>query len=303
MKLGASVSPANGLKKTMHSLIPSWKKWILTGLEEDCVAFDWTARATVRASASGNIKANLIAKATGVWAGDLGLQALRILSAETGLPLKINSFVKDGETVRSKQKICEWVGPSEAIVGFERTFINLASYFSGIATQTRALVDAVKSSKLKVKPRITGTRKTLPGYRDLVVQSTLIGGAHPHRFNLSGGLLLKENHIAAAGGIAQAIDHARSVIPHLLKIEIEVRNQDELKRAIKAGAEVIMLDNFKPEEIKKAIAHKSKGVIFEVSGGINARNLDRYLIEGIDVISIGSITHSVTGLDLSLLVE
>ena len=286
----------------MNALIPSWKKWLATGIEEDCIAFDWTARATVRASASGHIKAKLIAKATGVWAGDLGIEALRILSMEMGLPLDIKSFVKDGETVRSRQTICEWTGSSEAIVGFERTFINLASYLSGIATQTRKIVDRVKSSKLKNHPRITGTRKTLPGYRDLVVQSTLIGGAHPHRFNLSGGLLLKENHIAAAGGIGKAITHARSVVPHLLKIEIEVRSLDELKSAIKAGAEVIMLDNFAPEDIKKAIPLKPKGTIFEVSGGINLTNLDRYLIEGLDVISVGSITHSVTGLDLSLLV-
>jgi nicotinate-nucleotide pyrophosphorylase (carboxylating) len=286
----------------MNALISSWKKWLITGLEEDCIAFDWTARATVQANASGHVKAKLIAKATGVWAGELGLEALRILSLEMGLPLDIKSFVKDGETVRSRQTICEWTGSSEAIVGFERTFINLASYLSGIATQTRKLVDRVKSSKLKHHPRITGTRKTLPGYRDLVVQSTLIGGAHPHRFNLSGGLLLKENHISAAGGIAKAIDHARSVVPHLLKIEIEVRTLDELKLAIKAGAEVIMLDNFEPEDVKKAVNLKPKGTIFEVSGGINISNLDRYLIEGLDVISVGSITHSVTGLDLSLLV-
>ena len=286
----------------MNALISSWKKWLAIGLEEDCISFDWTGRATVRANASGEIKANLISKANGVWAAELGLDALRILSHEMGLPLSIKSFVKDGENIRSKQKICEWTGSSEAIVAFERTFINLASYVSGIATQTRKLVDQVKSSKLKNQARITGTRKTLPGYRDLSVQATLIGGAHPHRFNLSGGLLIKENHIAAAGGIAQAIAHARSVVPHLLKIEIEVRTIDELKRAIKAGAEVIMLDNFAPEEIKKAIPLKPKGVIFEVSGGINSLNLGRFLIEGLDVISVGSITHSVTALDLSLLV-
>jgi nicotinate-nucleotide pyrophosphorylase (carboxylating) len=244
----------------------------------------------------------LIAKAEGVWAGAIGLEALKILSQERGLPLQIKSFVKDGNLLKPKQKICEWVGTSEAIVGFERTFINLASYLSGIATQTHELVDLTHASTLKTKPRIVGTRKTLPGYRDLAVQSTLIGGAHPHRFNLSGGLLLKENHIASAGSIAKAIAHAREVIPHLLKIEIEVRTLAELKQAIEAQAEVIMLDNFSPADIKIAVKLKPKGTLFEVSGGVNATNLSEYLIEGIDVISVGHITHSVTALDLSLLV-
>jgi len=272
-------------------------------MDEDSVSFDWTARSMANAKPNATITAHLIAKAPGVWAGDAGLKALALLSLERGVPLSIKKFVSDGEEIKPKQKICEWRGTSEAIVSFERTFINLASYLSGIATQTRRLVDHIHASGLKSPPRITGTRKTLPGYRDLVIQSTLIGGAHPHRFNLSGGLLLKENHIAAAGSISKAVEHARSVIPHLLKIEIEVRNLAELKQAIKARAEVIMLDNFTPDEIKKAIKIKPSGTIFEVSGGIHAGNIDSYLIKGVDVISVGHITHSVTALDLSLLVE
>jgi nicotinate-nucleotide pyrophosphorylase (carboxylating) len=272
-------------------------------MEEDSVSFDWTARATANANPKAKVKATLIAKANGIWAGALGLEALKILSHERGLPLEIKNFVKDGQRLKPKDKICEWNGSSEAIVCFERTFINLASYFSGIATQTDRLVTLAKNAGLKKTPRITATRKTLPGYRDLAVQSTLIAGAHPHRFNLSGGLLLKENHIAAAGGIAQAVTHARDVVPHLLKIEIEVRNQNELRQAIKAGAEVIMLDNFSPSEIKKSIALKPELSTYEVSGGINEENISDYLIEGIDVISVGHITHSVTALDLSLLVD
>lgn len=289
----------------MNSLIASWKKWLIIGIEEDGISFDWTARATVTSEKSRQklIRAILVAKAEGIWAGSSGLKALEILSAERGLPLKIKSFVSAGDRVKPKQKICEWQGTSEAIVGFERSFINLASYLSGIATQTRALVDLASKAKMKVTPRIVGTRKTLPGYRDLAVQATLLGGAHPHRFNLSGGLLLKENHIAAAGGIVKAIAHAREVIPHLLKIEIEVRNLSELKQAISAQAEVIMLDNFSPAEIQKAVAIKPSHVIFEVSGGVTLTHLTDYLIEGVDVISVGSITHSVTALDLSLLVQ
>ncbi|MBU6155101.1 MAG: carboxylating nicotinate-nucleotide diphosphorylase [Bdellovibrionales bacterium] len=291
----------------MKSLIQPWKKWILTGIEEDSSSFDWTARATARArgpDADKQIQAALIAKANGIWAAAMGLDALEILSLEHGLPLKIESHSKDGSELSSGQKICTWTGTPEAIVTFERTFINLAAYTSGIATRTREFVKKAQNKGLKNTPRITATRKTLPGYRDLAIQSTLIGGAHPHRFNLSGGLLLKENHIAAAGSIANAVRSARETIPHLLKIEIEVRNLNELSEAICAGAEVIMLDNFSPSQIRDAMRLKptGAGVVFEVSGGIQLHNLDEYLIEGVDVISVGSLTHSVTALDLSLLV-
>lgn len=290
----------------MNALIPVWKKWITLGLEEDSAAFDWTARATARARgvrAREAVMATLVAKATGVWAGSLGLQALELVSREQGLPIAVVPLVQDGETVGPGQKICTWTGTQEAIVTFERTFINLASYLSGIATLTSAFVTRARQAGLKQTIRITPTRKTLPGYRDLAIQSTLIGGAHPHRYNLAGGLLLKENHIAAAGSIALAVKNARETIPHLLKVEIEVRDLQELKEALAAGAEVIMLDNFKPETAREAVALKpASGVVFEISGGVNLSNLDSYLIEGIDVISVGSLTHSVTALDLSLLV-
>lgn len=290
----------------MNALIQTWKKWIALGLEEDSTSFDWTARATARArgkSANTDIEAQLIAKAEGVWAGELGLKALEILGTEMGMRIQIDEFAKNGDRLSPKQKICSWRGSSEAIVTFERTLINLASYTSGIATETAKYVAMAKAKGLKTTPRITPTRKTLPGYRDLAIESTLIGGAHPHRFNLAGGLLLKENHIAAAGSIKAAVAHAREVIPHLLKIEIEVKNLVELKEAILSGAEVIMLDNFSPDLVKEAIRVKPQhGVAFEVSGGITLQTLDTYLLEGVDVISVGSLTHSVKALDLSLLV-
>jgi nicotinate-nucleotide pyrophosphorylase (carboxylating) len=291
----------------VKSLIQPWKKWILCGIEEDSTAFDWTARATARArglDSEKEIEAKLVAKANGIWAAEMGLYALEILSLEHGLLLKIEKFIQDGAQVLPGQKICTWHGTPEAIVTFERTFINLASYTSGIATNTNAFVKRAREKGLKNTPRITATRKTLPGYRDLAIQSTLIGGAHPHRFNLAGGLLLKENHIAAAGSIAKAVKNARDTIPHLLKIEIEVRNLEELREALDSGAEVIMLDNFTPAQAKEAVKLKpgTGEVVFEISGGIQLRNLDEYLIEGVDVISVGSLTHSVTALDLSLLV-
>lgn len=289
----------------MITLVHAWKKFLTLGLEEDAFGFDWTARALRQGSTSQEkiITAKLIAKSNGIWAADAGLKALEILSSEMGMPVTVKSLVQDGRMLEPKNTVCEWTGSSSSILVFERTFINLAAYCGGIATQTHALVQMAKSAGLKKPPRITGTRKTLPGYRELAIQSTLIGGAHPHRFNLSGGLLLKENHITAAGSIDGAVKKAREVAPHLLKIEIEVRNSDELKQAIAAGAEVIMLDNFSPEEVKEAVRIKPPQVQYEVSGGINQSNIGDYLIEGLDVISVGSITHSVKAIDLSLLVE
>jgi nicotinate-nucleotide pyrophosphorylase (carboxylating) len=291
----------------MQALVQEWKKWLITGIEEDSTAFDWTARATARAlgeKASKSIEARLISKSNGVWAAGIGLDALGILSAEHGMALRIEKAVGDGAEVSRGQSICTWHGTPESIVSFERTFINLASYTSGIATTTRAFVRKVHAKGLKHPLRVTATRKTLPGYRDLAIQSTLIGGAHPHRFNLAGGLLLKENHIAAAGSISTAVQNARETIPHLLKVEVEVRNLEELREALDARAEVIMLDNFSPAEVREALKFKPPGgdTVFEISGGINLGNLDDYLIEGVDVISIGSLTHTVTALDLSLLV-
>ena len=289
----------------MITLVHAWKKFLTLGLEEDAFGFDWTARALRQGSASQEktITAKLIAKSNGIWAADAGLKALEILSVEMGMPVTIRSFVRDGQALEPKKTVCEWTGSSSSVLVFERTFINLAAYCGGIATQTHALVQKVKQAGLKNPPRITGTRKTLPGYRELAIQGTLIGGAHPHRFNLSGGLLLKENHIAAAGSIAGAVRNAREIAPHLLKIEIEVRNMDELKQALAAGAEVIMLDNFTPEAVNEAIRIKPAHVQFEISGGINETNIGGYLVEGLDVISVGSITHSVKPIDLSLLVE
>ncbi len=288
----------------MSALIPSWKKWLLTGLEEDGAAFDWTARSLAALRPDHQpTEAKLVAKATGIWAGATGLRALSLLSQELGSPLEIESSLEDGARITPGQTLCTWKGSARSIVIFERSFINLASYTSGIATQTRALVDRVLAASMKHPVRITATRKTLPGYRDLAVEATLIGGAHPHRFNLSGGLLLKENHIAAAGGITAAVKSSRNTIPHLLKVEIEVRNLQELKEAITAGAEVIMLDNFTPDQIRAAVPLKPAGTCFEASGGITLQNLDSYLIEGLDVISVGALTHSVKSLDLSLLMS
>ena len=151
------------------------------------------------------------------------------------------------------QRICEWTGPAHLILALERPFLNLVSYTSGIATATNELVMQVRKACPKRTPRVTSTRKTLPGYRNLAIYGLQAGGGIPHRISLSGGVLIKENHIAAAGSIVKAIEGCRAIAPHGLKIEIEVTSIDEMEQALDSHAEVIMLDNFSVEQVQKAV--------------------------------------------------
>ena len=283
------------------ALVLDWKKHLQEGLIEDGMALDWTGRLRSQASAV------VIAKQEGVWAAEEGVSALRIVTEQMDSALELKAKLKNGDRVKKGQELLTLSGVAQTILGIERPFLNLAGFVCGIATEADRLVTLLKDSPFKNSPpdsapRITPTRKTLPGYRDLSIHAAMIGGAHPHRSSLAGGILIKENHIRSAGGIGSAIQQARANAPHLLKIEIEVTNLEELKEAIDAGAEVIMLDNFSPEQVAIATAQKPKsGVTFEVSGGITSDNICSVAVPGIDVISVGALTHSVRALDLSLL--
>lgn len=277
-----------------------WKELLLRGLSEDRASLDWSAR-SLADQRNKIISATLIAKSEGVWAGESASFALKSLATDLGLPLTVQNHLLNGARFKSRTPLVQIQGPAQAILTLERTWINLVAYASGIATQTRTLVDAVQKCGLSHSPRITGTRKILPGYRELAIESMILGGGLPHRPALDSGILIKENHIASHGSITAAIKSARSTGPHLHKIEIEVRNTQELREAIEAGAEVIMLDNFSTATIHEAIALKPKQVQYEVSGGVNIKNIQQYAIEGIDIISVGSLTHSVVSCDFSLL--
>jgi nicotinate-nucleotide pyrophosphorylase (carboxylating) len=285
------------------------KRILQLGLDDDGWPWDWTALGSVKDS-SKKVRAQVIAKAPGVWAASQFVAAVeslaRDINNEAGLtvPFNAKSLVKDGTSVKPGQRVCEWSGNASLVLALERPFLNLASYVSGIATATNEYVSVVKKACPKKTPRVTCTRKTLPGYRDLAVYGLQAGGGYPHRLGLSSGVLIKENHIAAAGSIAKAIEGCREVVPHGLKIEIEVTSLAELEQALAANAEVILLDNFSVEDVKKALGMlgKTKPTI-EVSGGLNLSNIGRYAIPGVDVLSVGALTHSVKALDLSLLIS
>jgi nicotinate-nucleotide pyrophosphorylase (carboxylating) len=267
-----------------------------------------------RASIEKPVRARIIAKSDGVWAADGLIEALREISADAGMIVQVGSKIANGEKFSQGSELMQWQGPARMVLAAERPFLNLASYSCGIASATRRLIDKVEATWTTLgpttkgfeRPRVTSTRKTLPQYRDIAVHSVISGGGHPHRVSLSGGVLIKENHIAAAGGIAQAIAGARGVAPHGLKIETEVRDLDELKAALKAGAEAVLLDNFEPKQVSEAVAIVAEirsSTLIEVSGGITEENINQFVIPGVRVLSSGSLTHSVKATDLSLLVK
>ena len=273
-----------------------WKPLLERGLADDNWRWDWTTRGTLP---DKPVRAKLIAKGTGVWAAS----GLASAAADHGVTVRM--LVKDGAKLRKGDVVAEWSGSARAVLAVERPFINLAAYAGGIATQTRELVELVARAAKKVKtapPRVTSTRKILPAYRELSLHAVIAGGGFPHRPDLASGVLIKENHIAAAGGIAKAIQGARAVAPHLYKIEIEVRDLSELDQAITAGAEVVMLDNFSPSQAKAALKRAAGRMMIEISGGITRDSIARYVLPGVHVISCGSLTHSVKAIDLSLLI-
>jgi nicotinate-nucleotide pyrophosphorylase (carboxylating) len=290
------------------------KHLIKAGLQDDGWPWDWTTLGSVKDPLK-KVNAQLIAKAPGIWAGSALLHSLNAVAREmaetsTGHFLA-KPQLKDGTSVKPGQRVAEWTGSASILLALERPFLNLAQYASGIATGTHELVSIVKKACPKDTPRVTATRKTLPGYRDLAVYALQCGGGYAHRVSLSGGVLIKENHIAAAGSIAKAVAGAREVAPHGLKIEIEVQDLQELDQALAAHAEIVMLDNFSVEDAKHAVrvideiyAPGSPGrPLIEISGGLTAANIGKYAIRGVDILSVGSLTHSIKALDLSLLVD
>ncbi|MBC7385190.1 MAG: carboxylating nicotinate-nucleotide diphosphorylase [Cryobacterium sp.] len=287
------------------------KDLLLTGLKDDGFGLDWTTLGTSSVKNRQSLTAVISAKACGVFLGETLALAAEAASVEIGLPFKVRALSSDGQAVKPGTKVSEWKGSAAGILALERPYLNLASYLSGIATRTRVLVDTVESEWKRKKhsgiaPRVTSTRKILPHYRDAAISAVMAGGGFAHRVSLSGGVLIKENHIAAAGSIRDAVEGARSVAPHGLKIEVEVRNLSELKQALHCKVEIIMLDNFTPSEVGKAVASIASfdySPLVECSGGISEKTIAAYALPGVHILSIGGLTHSVTALDLSLLVK
>jgi nicotinate-nucleotide pyrophosphorylase (carboxylating) len=242
--------------------------------------------------------ASIIARQAGVIAGlDVAIETFRTLDARVG----VEGLVRDGAAVQIGDVLARLHGPARSLLSAERVALNFLGHLSGIATVTAQCVRAIEGTGV----RILDTRKTTPGLRSLEKAAVRMGGGHNHRFGLSDGVLIKDNHIKAAGGIAQAIMAARRTAQHLLKIEIECETIDEVRQAVEAGADVILLDNMNVETMRSAVqlvrVHAPR-VLLEASGniGTNAARLRAVAETGVNFISLGALTHSAPNFDVSL---
>ena len=239
------------------------------------------------------VQARLIAKEKFLLAGiSIFKQVFRELSSS----VSFEEFFQDGDLVEKDAIICKINGSISVILKAERTALNFLQRMSGIATMTKRFVDEVSHTKV----RILDTRKTAPGMRILDKYAVRVGGGYNHRLGLFDGILIKDNHIAAVGSIKKAIELAKKQAPHTLKIEVEVENIEQLVEAIEAGADIVLLDNMEFEQIREAVRLAKGKVLIEVSGGVRLEDVRRIAELGVDFISIGALTHSVKGVDISL---
>ena len=267
---------------------------IATALDEDLAYGDITTDNLDLPN--GSVEAELIAKEKGILAGlDVFIRVYFMLDENITHENFSRNF-NDGDEFKPGDTILNFsLSPSVLLKG-ERTSLNLLCHLSGIATYTRMLVDLVAHSET----RISDTRKTLPGLRVLQKYAVRVGGGVNHRFALYDAVLIKNNHIALAGDITTAVNQIRQSTGHIVKIEVETSDLDDVKEALDAGVDIIMLDNFTPDKALKAVEMISKRAIVEISGGIDSSNIRDFAGIGADIISIGALTHSVKAIDMSV---
>ena len=267
---------------------------IKTALLEDINYCDVTTDYLIPPEQEGS--GRFVSKADGIVCGtEVAVRVFQLIDDS----IKYEILKNDGDEVHKGDEILKLSGKTAALLKGERTALNLIQHMSGIATASNKYQKIVEGTKAS----IADTRKTLPGLRPLQKYAVMTGGAKNHRYNLSDAAMLKDNHIDAAGGITSAITKLRSRIGHMTKIEVETRNLDELKEALEAGADIIMLDNMSPELMKQAVETTNGRALLEASGGITDETLRAVAESGVDIISIGALTHSVKAFDISMYVK
>lgn len=237
--------------------------------------------------------AYFVAKASGVLCGiDVAMRVFMLLDPSFEYTL----YKKDGDRIEKGDRIADFRGKTVKLLAGERTALNLLQHMSGIATATRRAADLCEGTRASV----ADTRKTLPGMRSLQKYAVTVGGGRNHRYNLSDAAMLKDNHIDACGGITEAITKLRGKVGHMVKVEVETRNLDEVMEALAAGADVIMLDNMSVAEMTEAVDAVACRAVLEASGNITLDNIAEVAKTGVDVISMGALTHSVQAFDISM---
>ncbi len=265
-------------------------------LDEDLGRGDITSRSIVRFGV--NAQGNFIAKQDLVLAG---LEVADLVFGWFDEYIQIESTVADGDEIKSGKVFARVIGDAQMLLSAERTALNFLQHLSGIATVTRQYVQAIAGTKAK----IVDTRKTTPGLRMLEKYAVSVGGGSNHRLGLDDGVLIKDNHLAMAGSVADAVRRAREAAGHLHKIEVEVAMLEQVKEALDAKADILLLDNMAPEMIRQAVQIVSerepddRRTLLEASGGINLSNVRQYAEAGVDLISIGALTHSAPSVDIS----
>ena len=269
----------------------SLKQWIREVLNEDIGAGDLTTEALVPEGHQSSCL--FIAKQKGVIAG---LPILQAVYQELDPEIKWEWLVNEGDRVEKGMAIARIIGSTQAILTGERVALNLLQRMSGIATVTRQLVDQLEGLSCQV----LDTRKTTPGLRQLEKYAVRVGGGFNHRFGLSHGVMIKDNHIAMAGSLAGAIERARKRVGHMVKIEVEADTLDQVKEILKHDVDAILLDNMDPDTLREAVRLIDGRVWTEASGGITPETIRPIAETGVDAVSLGWLTHSVSALDISL---
>ena len=264
---------------------------IKMALKEDITSEDVSTNAVMDCYVKGSVQ--LIAKADGIICGlPVFERTFKILDGDTCFKY----HAKEGDEVKKGQLIAEVEGDIRVLLSGERTALNYLQRMSGIATYTAKLVKLLEGSKT----RLLDTRKTTPNMRLFEKYAVKVGGGVNHRYNLSDGILLKDNHIGAAGSVKRAVQLAKNYSPFVRKVEVEVENLEMCMEAVEAGADIIMLDNMSPEQMKKAVELIGGRALTECSGNITAENIQNIISAGVDFVSSGALTHSAPILDLSL---
>jgi len=264
---------------------------IFAALSEDTQGLDLTSESIFEPDHSSMFV--LIAKEDGVIGG---LQVFERVFKAMDPDAVLTFMFADGDLVKTGEQVASISGLTSRLLMAERTALNILQRMSGIATATRLYVEAVAPYKAK----IVDTRKTVPGLRILDKKSVVIGGGHNHRMGLYDAVLIKDNHIDAVGGITEAVKRCKAKVSHLVKIEVEIRSVSELEEAIAAGADVVLLDNMSNEDMTEAVRISSGRVLLEASGNMSLERVHDVAKTGVDLISVGALTHSVRALDLSL---
>ena len=277
--------------------IPSVRRLIDLALDEDLGRGDVTSQVTVGRSGPVIVAAMNVRVPIVVFGVDIAAAVFALVDPA----IDVEVHAQDGARLDAGSVILTATGPAHGVLAAERTALNFIQRLSGVATLAQRYADAVAAAGTAHPCKVVDTRKTTPGFRVLEKAAVLAGGCWNHRFDLGSGILIKDNHIAACGGVRAAVEAAKARAPHSLRIEVEVTNLSELDEALGAGAEVVLLDNMTPAQVETAAARAhARHVVVEVSGGITLATIAAYARAGADLISVGALTHSAPAVDIGL---